>query len=294
MTVLERIFNLTIIFILLILCFAMLYPVWNSMVIAFNDGMDSLAGGLTFWPRKFTFSNIYFVLRDPRILNAFFVSVARTVTGTFVSILVTSMMAFGLSKKELRFRNVYMAMAVFTMYFSGGLIPSYLIIRMLGLRNSFFVYILPGALSVWNMIIFRSFFINTPASLEESAAIDGAGRYRVFFTIVVPISKPVFASLALFTAVWQWNSWFDAAIYMTNQNLMPIQTILRTILNTASLQELMSKIGGTAAIALQQSSVTSKAVTMAILVVATLPILAVYPFVQRYFVSGVMIGSLKE
>ena len=290
----ERFFNTLIIIFLAILCFLMLYPIWNSVVIAFNDGRDTMAGGLTFWPRVFTTENMMFVLRDPRILNAFFISVARTIVGTFVGILVTSMMAYGLSKKELRFRHVYMTLAVLTMYFSGGLIPTFLVIRELGLRDNFMVYILPGALSVWNMIIFRSFFNSNPPSLEESATIDGAGRYRIFFSIILPISKPVFATLALFTAVWHWNSWFDAAIYVTNPNLLPIQAILRTILNTASLQELMASIGGSAAIALERTQVTSRAVTMATLVVATVPILVIYPFVQKYFVSGIMIGSLKE
>ena len=279
---------------LLCLCFAMLYPFWNCVVIAFNDGRDTVAGGLTFWPRKFTFENVGYVLQDPRILRAFGVTVSRTVSGAFLSILVTSMTAFALSRPQLKLHKFYIALAVVTMYFSGGMIPSYILIRDLGLRNNFLVYILPGAMNVWNMIIFRSFFLHLPDGLVDSAKIDGAGWYSIFFYIVLPVSMPVFATLGLFAAVWQWNSWFDAALYITRPELAPIQTILNSILNTSSMNELLSKLSGTAATALKHSRVTSKAVTMSTLVVSTAPILLVYPFVQRYFVSGVMIGSLKE
>jgi putative aldouronate transport system permease protein len=290
----DRIITSIIIFVLGLLCFTMLYPFWNSVVIAFNDSRDTVAGGLTFWPRKFTLENVGFVLQDPRIANAFLISVLRTVIGTLVSILVTALMAFSLARSELKFRKIYLTLAVFTMYFSGGMIPSYLLIRTLGLRNNFFVYVIPGALSVWNMIIFRSFFSTLPAGLIESARLDGADWYTIFFRIVLPVSMPVFATLALFTAVGQWNSWFDAALYISKQELMPIQTILNTILNTSSMRELLSKLSGTAATALSNSVVSSRAVTMATMVVATVPILVVYPFIQRFFVSGVMIGSLKE
>ena len=272
----------------------MLYPFWNSAVIAFNDSRDTVMGGVTFWPRKFSLENVSYVLKDPRIGNAFLITVLRTTIGTFFSILVTSLMAFGLSRRELKFRKIYITLAVFTMYFSGGLIPTYILIRDLGLRNNFLVYILPTGLSVWNMIIFRSFFTNIPDGLLESAKIDGANWYTIFFRIVIPVSVPVFATLSLFTAVYQWNSWFDAALYISKPELMPIQTILNTILNTSSMRELMSKLSGTAATALKSSNVSSRAVTMATMVVSTTPILLVYPFIQRYFVSGIMIGSLKE
>jgi putative aldouronate transport system permease protein len=289
----DRIISGIIILVLALICFSMLYPFWNAVVIAFNDSRDTMIGGLTFWPRKFTLENVGYVLQDPRIGNAFLISILRTGTGTIVSILVTALMAFGLSRPELKFRKFYLALAVFTMYFSGGMIPSYLIIRALGLRNNFLVYILPGALSVWNMIIFRSFFVTLSAGLIESARLDGAGWYTIFFMIVIPVSMPVFATLALFTAVGQWNSWFDAALYISKQELMPIQNILITIMNANTMQELLSKLSGTAAEALSRSVVSSRSITMATMVVATTPILLVYPFVQRYFVSGVMIGSLK-
>ncbi|GHV70577.1 sugar ABC transporter permease [Spirochaetia bacterium] len=290
----DRIVSFIIIVILSLLCFSMLYPFWNSVVIAFNDSRDTVAGGLSFWPRKFTLENVGYVLQDPRIANAFLITIARTGVGTLVSVLITAIMAFSLSRPQLKMRKVYMALAVFTMYFSGGMIPTYILIRNLGLRNNFLVYILPMALNVWNMIIFRSFFNTLPSGLLESAKMDGAGWYTIFFRIVIPVSLPVFATLSLFTAVGQWNAWFDAALYISKPELMPIQTILNTILNTSSMRELMSKLSGTAATALKNSGVSSRAVTMATMVVSTTPILLVYPFIQRYFVSGVMIGSLKE
>ncbi len=290
----EKIANGFIVFFLLLLCFSMLYPFWNCVVIAFNEGLDTVLGGITFWPRKFTLENMKFVLQDPRILHAFGITVARTVAGTFLSIVVTSVMAFGLSRPELKYRNKYMTLALITMYFSGGMIPTYILIRDLGLRDTFWVYIIPGALNVWNMIIFRSFFSGIPKELVEAAMIDGANWYDIFLRIIVPVSLPVFATLALFTAVGQWNSWFDATLYVSNPNLMPIQNILNTILNSSTMREMMSKLPGSAANAMKSSQVTSRSISLATMLVATVPVLAIYPFVQRYFVSGVMLGSLKE
>jgi putative aldouronate transport system permease protein len=290
----EKIANGFIILFLLLLCFSMLYPFWNSVVIAFNQGLDTVLGGITFWPRQFTLENMQFVLQDPRILNAFGITVARTVAGTFLSILVTSIMAFALTRPELKYRNTYMTLALVTMYFAGGMIPTYILIRDLGLRDTFWVYILPGALNVWNMIIFRSFYMSLPKELVEAAMIDGANWYDIFFRIVLPVSLPVFATLALFTAVGQWNSWFDATLYVSNPHLMPIQNILNTILNSNTMREMMSKLPGSAANAMRSSQVTSRSISMATMLVATVPVLAIYPFVQRFFVTGIMLGSLKE
>ncbi|MDR2747500.1 MAG: carbohydrate ABC transporter permease [Treponema sp.] len=289
----DRFFTGLIIAVLVFICFSMFYPFWNAVVIAFNESRDTTAGGLTFWPRKFTLENVSYVLQDPRIGNAFFISVLRTGIGTFVAVLINALFAFSLSRPELKLRKVYLALSIFALYFSGGMIPTYILIRDIGLRNNFWVYIFPGALSVWNMIIFRSFFASLPAGLIESARIDGAGWYLIFFRIIIPISLPVFATLSLFTAVGHWNSWFDAALYISRQELSPIQTILNTILNSNSMQELMSKLPGPAATALSHLVISSRTVSMTTMVVATMPILLVYPFIQRYFVHGVMIGSLK-
>ena len=283
-----------VIFILLLLCFTMLYPFWNSLVISFNDGKDTLRGDITFWPRVFSLQSYEFVFKNEYIIRAFFITIARTVLGTLISIWFTGVFAYALTKKQLRLRKFYLSIAIFTMYFGGGMIPSYLLIRTLLMRNTLWALVLPGAVNVWNMIIFRTFFIGIPQSLEESAHMDGAGFYRILFQIVAPISLPVISTLALFTAVGHWNAWFDAAIYISDKNLMPIQNILQQLVNTNALKETLSKIGGTAAENLARTRMTTKSLTMATMIVATVPVLLIYPFIQRYFVHGVMIGSLKE
>lgn len=278
---------------LAVLAFTMIYPFWNSLVLSFNDGMDTSLGGVTFLPRKFTFENYVFVLQDPRIGRAFFITVARTLVGTVLTISFTSVFAYAMSKKKLQYRNAYMIFCVITMYFQGGLIPRYLLIRSLGLFNTFWVMVVPGIVNVWNMIIFRSFFSAMPASLEESAEMDGAGYYTRFFTLTVPLSAPVFATLTLFAAVAQWNAWFDAALYIRDGSLMPIQPLLRQIINSNALSQLIAELGGQAAEELEKSMITTKALTMSTMMIATVPIVMVYPFLQRYFMKGIMIGSIK-
>jgi len=184
---------------------------------------------------------------------------------------------------------------VFTMYFAGGLIPSYLLIRSLGMMNSFWVFIIPSLISVWNMIIFRTFFKGLPVGLEESASIDGCSNWGMFFRIILPLSGPVIATLALFTAVGHWNDWFLPSIYITSDNLLPIQTILRQTLNANIVTNSNSVLDSASAMFMERSKqITSKSLTMAMMIVVTLPIVLVYPFVQKYFVKGVLVGSLKE
>jgi putative aldouronate transport system permease protein len=273
---------------LVLLAFITLYPFWNVLVISFNVGKDTALGGLWFWPRRFTFENYDVVFRDSRIVQAFGVSVLRTVLGTLV-------FAYAMSKRMLIGRKFYMILCVVTMYFSGGLIPTYILIRDLELMNTLWVFILPGLLSVWNMIIFRTFFQGLPDGLEESARIDGCSNTGLFFRIIIPLSGPVFATLSLFTAVWHWNDWFTATIYIHNQNLVPIQTLLNQIVNSNTVSQQLSTAGGGASEfvnALQ--GVTTRSLVSATMMVATLPIVMVYPFLQKYFVKGVLIGSLKE
>ncbi|MFF2094020.1 carbohydrate ABC transporter permease [Paenibacillus sp. NPDC058174] len=280
---------------LAVIAFTTFYPFWNAAVISLNKGMDTALGGITFWPRAFTFENYEVVFQDKRILDAFFISVMRTVIGTIASILMTAIFAYGMTKRELMGRKFYMIACIITMYFSGGLIPTFLVIRGLHLMDSFLVFIIPGLISVWNMIIFRTFFNGLPAGLEESAKIDGCGYWSTFFRIVLPLSGPVIATLALFTAVGHWNDWFYPSIYITNEKLIPIQTKLQQILNSNIMSEQMSQLDSASQSRLSSmKSITSKSLSMATMMVATLPIIMVYPFVQKYFVKGVLVGSLKE
>ncbi|MFD0710570.1 carbohydrate ABC transporter permease [Paenibacillus sp. GCM10027626] len=291
----DRLFMTAIYFILLVSTFMMLYPFWNSIVISFNAGADTAKGGVAFWPREFTWSNYEVVFQDKRLMNGFFISVLRTVVGTLSSILLTSVFAYAMSKRQLLFRKFYMIFCIATMYFSGGLIPSFLVNRELGLMDSFWVMIIPGLISVWNMIIFRTFFLELPEGLEESARIEGCGNWGTFFKIVIPISGPVIATLSLFTAVGHWNDWFTASIYISDERLLPIQTILQQILSSNIMSEQLMQTNAAAQHQLSSmQQVTTKSLTRATMLVATIPILAIYPFLQKYFTKGLLIGSIKE
>lgn len=291
----DKIMSIIIHILLVIIGFASIYPFWNAVVLSFNNGMDALKGGITFWPREFTLDNYRFVFKDKRLISGFTISILRTGIGTFGAILCTSIFAYGMSRKELIGRKFYMGMSIFTMYFSGGLIPGYLLIRDLGLTNTFWVMVIPGLISTWNMIVFRTFFKSLPPGLEESAKIDGCTNWGVFFKIVFPLSGPVIATIALFTAVYHWNDWFAPGLYISNPDLLPIQTKLQQIMNSNIMTEQLKQMDSAAAAHLSSMrSVTSKSLTMATMMVATVPILLVYPFMQKYFVKGVMIGSIKE
>lgn len=280
---------------LLILAFLTLYPFWNALVISLNMGSDTSLGGVTFWPRAFTWDNYQVVLSDPRFYRALFVSLARTACGTALSIFFTALLAYGLSKKGIVGHKAYMLIAIFTMYFHGGLIPTYLWLRELGLFDNFWVLFVPWIVSVWNMIVFRTFFQELPDGLEESAKIDGCSHYGLFFRIVIPLSGPVIATLSLFQAVFFWNEWFASGIYINKTSLLPVQNYLMNMINSNSAQELLSELGGAGAVGdLVTRTITPKSLQMTALMVVSLPIIMVYPFVQKFFVKGVMIGSLKE
>lgn len=280
---------------LALLAFVTFYPFWNSAVISFNTGADTSLGGITFWPRAFTLDNYEIVFQDKRLVHAFLISVLRTVIGTVLSIAATAVFAYGMSKKELVGRKYYMIFCIIPLYFDGGLIPSYMLIRSLGLMNSFWVMVIPGLISIWNMIVFRTFFQQLPHNLEESAKIDGCGYWQTLFRIVLPLSGPVVATLALFSAVGHWNDWFTATLYVSDTKLLPIQTLLQQILSSNIMSEQMMQTSSAAQSHIASArSVTTKSLTMATMMVATIPIILVYPFVQKYFVKGVMVGSLKE
>lgn len=288
----ERVFDVVNILLLLIIGFVSLYPFWQIVAESFNEPLDAMKGGIYFFPRKFSAIAYKTVFENSKLLTSFFISVARTVVGTVVSIVVTGLLAYALSKPSLKGRKFFSLMCLATMFFSGGMIPTYLIISKLGLIDNFLVFILPCAVNVWNMIVLRTFFENIPASLEESARLDGAGWYRIFFSIVLPLSAPAIATVCLFFAVGQWSAWFDAYIYVLDADwLYPMQTILMRIINGSAISggDIIGggNTGGTI-------TVTADAIKLATIVVSTVPILCVYPFVQKYFVKGMLVGSVKE
>lgn len=267
-----------------------LYPIINTLAISFNDGVDATRGGIHLWPRLFTLQNYKTVLSNSNIGQAAFISVARTVIGTVLSVFLTAMLAYVLSRKEFLYKKQVSFIYVLTMYVSGGMIPSYLLIKELHLLNNFLVYIIPGLISAFNMIVIRTFINGIPYSLIESAKIDGAGDFRIFVQIVLPLCKPVLATVALFVAVGQWNSWFDSMLYCSGNNLLTtLQYELMKLLSSTSTQNASVDIMKNAS-----NMVTPKSIRAAITIVTALPIVCLYPFLQRYFVSGLTIGGVKE
>ncbi|MNI00866.1 L-arabinose transport system permease protein AraQ [compost metagenome] len=237
--------------------------------------------------------NYIYVLQEKRILTAFGISVLRTVVGTFLSIAATAIFAYGMSRRELIGRGYYMTFCIITLYFGGGLIPTYLLIRSLGMFDSFWVFIIPAVISVWSMIIFRTFFREIPPGLEDAARIDGCGYWGTFIRVVIPLSGPVIATLSLFAAIAHWNDWFVASIYINNPDLLPVQTLLKQTLDSNAASEIGADSAAQSFITKSQKY-TTKSITMATMMSITIPIILVYPFLQRYFVKGVLVGSLKE
>lgn len=266
------------------------YPFWNIFIISINDATDAIRGGLYFLPRKLSLSSYAEILGRSTFLASIKVSVARTLIGTPIAVLVTAMLAYPLSRKDLVGRKFWNLLFVFTMYFGGGLVPYYMVLKGIHMLNTFWVFIFPMMMSVYNMILIRSYIESMPDSLFEAAKIDGANDLVVFVKMVIPLSKPILMTVALFVAINQWNSWFDAYLYTSDQALKPMQSILVEILNQyqtgASTSQAMSnaKAGVT---------VTPDSIRMAATMVATLPIIMVYPFVQKYFVKGIMLGAVK-
>lgn len=293
----DRIFDTVNIIFMLIIVFATLYPFINSTAISMNDANDTTRGGLTFYPRIFTLRNYELIFTNSKVYNAYIITIGRTVIGTVSALLFTSMLAFGMSHSNLKGRKFYTILCIIPMYFGGGLIPFYFLIRSLGMMNSFWVYIIPALVGIWNMILMRTYFQGIPISLEESARIDGANYFTVFFRIIFPVSTPIMATIALFIGVGQWNAWFDAAMFITKQNLKPMQSVLLSIISEAKFAESLQRTAAGAAADTsnigKNIKVNVRSITMATMIVTVLPIIMVYPFLQRYFIKGIMIGSLK-
>lgn len=285
-------FDLLNTIILIIIALVMLFPFYNSVILSFNDGKDAVRGGIYFWPRKPTFENFAKVLRNDVIGQAAMVSIARTIIGTTLGLVVTSMFAYAASKPYLMYRRFYLILLVIAMYFHGGLIATFLLIRNAGLLNSFWVYVLPGAFNVFYAQVFISFFKGHPEELSESAKIDGANNFVIFTRIILPISIPVFAAIGLFVAINHWNSWYDNMLYVQNKELMTLSFMfVKMILAQQYLESAASQSSNPELSILAGVNTTS--LQLAAMVVSTTPIMIVYPFLQKYFVKGVMIGSIK-
>jgi putative aldouronate transport system permease protein len=271
------------------ICVITLYPVWNMVILSFNDSQDTMMGGIYLLPRKFTLESYRIVFLDKAIVRAFLVTICRTLIGTVSSVFFTAMVAYAFSKRHIPGSRLYLTLGTITMFFGGGLIPYFILLRSIGLYDHFLVYIIPGLFNFFNCIIFMTFFRELPAGLEESAKLDGANDFTIFLRIVLPLSTPILATIALFNGVGNWNDYFSGVMFINNPDLQPIQTFLYRVIAGASQTK---SIVGMPAGAMAQA-VSSQSVKLATMTITTAPIICVYPFLQRYFVKGVMIGAIK-
>ncbi len=274
---------------LTLLSITTLYPFLNQLSLSFSTTRHAVTPGLHIFPNfsEFTLASYRAIMRSRFIWTGFRNSVIRTVAGTVLSLFIYGLTAYPLSKKGFPGVKIFTFIFVFTMLFDGGVIPNYLLIRSLGLQNSLIALIVQGVVSAFNIIIMRNFFRSIPESLEESAKLDGAGDITIFFRIIAPLSKPVFATIALWVAIWHWNNWFDALLYITRRDRQVLQIILREILiqNTG---DMWADIRTSQAQDFQLVQLQA-----AVIIVSIVPIMSVYPFLQRHFIKGIMLGSVK-
>lgn len=267
-----------------------LYPILNTLALSFNDGTDALRGGIYLLPRKWTLKNYITVLQKDDLVTGAYISVARTVIGTVLSLVMNALLAFIVSRKRFLFRKQLSLFWVITMYVNGGMIPIFLLYKNLGLTNSFWVYVVPGTISAFNMLVLRTYMNGLPDSLEESAQLDGAGYMQIFIKIISPLCKPVYATVALFVAVGQWNSWFDAMLYnRMKDEYTTLQYELMKLLSSVTSQS-----GSVEAMKNATGSVTPTTIRASATIITMLPIVCLYPFLQRYFVTGLTLGGVKE
>lgn len=274
---------------MLVICFITLYPIWYVLIQSLNEGFDAAQGGIYWLPRKFTLDNYKEVFRNNDIIKAFIVSLFRTLIATVFHVFFTAMVAYAFLKRELMGRKLYMSMGIVTMFFSGGLIPTFIVIKTLGLFDNFLVYVFPVMFSFFDLLIFQAFFRTIPEALEESAKMDGANYFMIFLKIILPVSKAVVATIILFNGVFNWNDYFMGIIYINNSDLHPIQTYLYKMIVTSESSKTSLLAGG-----YSQSKFTSTSLQMATMIVTTIPIVCVYPFLQKHFVKGMLLGSVKE
>jgi putative aldouronate transport system permease protein len=285
-------FDIILAVFMVIVAIVTVYPFLNVLAISLNDATDTVKGGIHILPREFTLQNYKEIFEgSSKLPQGLLISILRTVIGTFTGVLASAMVAYTLSRREFVFNKIITIIFVLTMYIGGGLIPEYMVVKGLGLVNNFAVYILPGLIGTFNVIVIRSFIDGLPPALNESAMIDGANDFVIFTKIVLPLCLPVIATVALFIAVGQWNSWFDTYLYArSSDGLTTLQYELMKVMGNATGS---AKVDPNNPV-LQAASINPESIKMAITMVATVPILLVYPFVQKYFVTGMTLGAVKS
>ena len=278
----ERAANAVIGFFLLLFAFLCIYPLYFVAINSFSLSTE-VTKGVYFFPRGLTLENFSYVLQTPLIFTGILVSVARTVVGTLLNVLFCGFLGYMVTVRELPLRKAIYRMIVATMYFTSGLIPWYMLMVSINFKNNFLLYVLPGAMSAFYVVLIKTFVESLPASLGESAALDGAGTLTIFFRIIMPVSKPVLACVAVFGAVWQWNAWSDNMFLVTDARLQTLQYLLYRMLQSSGMSD---SITG-------QTSVQPMSIRLTMTFITVFPILLVYPFMQRFFVKGIMLGSVK-
>ncbi|WP_110932009.1 carbohydrate ABC transporter permease [Paenibacillus bouchesdurhonensis] len=287
----DRIFDVFNFIIMTMIMIITLYPFLNVLAISLNDSTDTVRGGIYLWPREFTLENYKTIFSYSSLIQGFKISILRTLSGTVLGLISSSMLAYTLSRQDFQSRKFISTFLAMTMYVSGGLVPTYMLMRHLDLIGTFWIYILPGIVSAFNVFVIRSFIDGLPYALQESATLDGANDFTIFYKVILPLCKPVLATIALFLAVGQWNSWFDTYLYNGNKShLTTLQFELMKILQSTNQGANMINAND---MANQMAQVSPESIKMAITIVVTLPILFVYPFLQRYFVSGMTLGAVK-
>lgn len=267
-----------------------LYPVLNTLAVSFNDGIDTVRGGIYLLPRKFTLKNYITVLHKQNMVTGAYITVLRTIIGTVTSLAANALLAFIVSRKRFLFKSQLSLFWVITMYVNGGMIPTFLLYKNLHLTNTFWVYVVPGMISAFNMLVLRTYMQGLPDSLEESAQLDGAGYMTIFGRIISPLCKPVYATVALFVAVGQWNSWFDAMLY--NRMKDEYTTLQYELMKL--LSSVMQQSGSADSMKNATNAITPTSIRASATILTMLPIICLYPFLQRYFVAGLTIGGVKE
>ena len=271
---------------------SILYPFLNVLAISFSQGQDAAFGQIHIMPRVFSTEAYKTIFENAQIFRAFRNSVSRTIIGTITGLSFTAGLAYILSKKNLVGRRYYIFIFVLTMYLSGGMIPNFILMTNLGLIDNFLVYIIPQLLNVWNMMVMRAYFEEIPDSLTEAAEINGANGFQIFTRIILPVSKPVLATVALFIAVSQWNSWYDTYVYTSFNNLLTLQGLLIKILMESQADILANDLSAMD-IEQRMQQATPETIKMATIIISTLPIVMVYPYLQKHFVKGIMVGAVK-
>lgn len=290
----EKIFNIFNIIFMILLCVIMLYPYLNQLAVSLNEGMDTAFGGITIWPRKPTLANFKTIIENKDVINSLWVTLFIVVVGTLLTLFVTVGAAYAISKKTLPMRNFFIWYLLIPSYISAGIIPTYILFRYLGMLNNILVYILPGAFVFYNLIIVRTFIQGLPGALEEAALIDGANEVQILFKIILPLSMPVMATVALWTMVGLWNNWTTTLYYVNEKSLYTLQYVIMQLIKK---EEVVNQMRAEAQMAGAQSisaTPTTESLKASAIIFSTLPIIMVYPFLQKYFVKGATLGAVKD